>query len=433
MAFAALNAVAYVPTPSVTFYIDPNYRVLNSNMANAEIDFGDGNGFVPLPQDSITVIYPNFGAYTLILRINDGCNGSECLTASTKVIIVQAFPPSETIVLPQTVNSCVVPIPEGIGEGLAHVYLRKDSMQQIIDLHKPLIIVEGFESKPGATVTNDFCNYYGCGNLNWATLSSGTFGLEGTPMDSIKQFIDSLRYDGYDVIVLDLKTNRASVEKNGNLLINLIQYVNNRLQNNGSQEELIVMGASMGGLIARYGVRKMEIVECCHNTRLFATFSSPHKGANIPPGLQQFLYHLGHGQNPLGKGDDAKKTYDMVLNSPVARQMLVYHRDGTAAIERANFQSMLDSIGLPQECRIVALTNGSETALGQNEKGVFLQPNGKLLSTDISALAPGFIPDIVMPVLEIGRIINGNFNSGNFSMVYSEAYALKKALQHIQF
>ena len=426
LAFSTFNAVAYVPTPTVQFYINP--LGLPTNMPNVllEVDFGDGNGFLPMPADSITIAYPAFGDYTLTLRINDTCSGFECKTATTMLKVVQAFPPAYSIALPQQVNSCTIPMPEGIGEGFGHVYFRFDSLNPVTKIMKPVIIVEGFETKPNFSPTIDPCDYFGCGELNWATLSSGVFGNEKTPLDSIKYFIDSLRYAGFDVVFVDFKTNRTVIQQNGNLVINLIQYINQQLVDNGSDEEIVVLGASMGGLIARYAVRKMEMEQCCHNAKLFLTFSSPHRGANIPLGLQEFLFHLGNGLNPLGLGEGAKKSYDYILNSPVARQMLIYHRDASASVERLAFQTMLDSMGQPQECRIVALTNGSETALGQNNNGIFLQEGDPLLEIKLKTIVPVVVPDfLVTPVLQTGSLVSQNFNNGNFTLLYAKAKALR--------
>ena len=48
------------------------------------------------------------------------------------------------------------------------------------------------------------------------------------------------------------------IERNAFLLVKLIQSVNDSLRNNGSNEKLVLVGPSMGGLISRYALAYME-------------------------------------------------------------------------------------------------------------------------------------------------------------------------------
>src|SRR5690606_23245346 len=112
---------------------------------------------------------------------------------------------------------------------------------------------------------------------------------------------------------------------NAMVLIKLIQEVNAELATNGSNEKIVIIGPSMGGQIARYALAYMEkrqalgVADMDHNTRLYISFDSPHRGANIPISAQQALYHLGNYANQQA----ARETYKKQIRSYAARQLLI--------------------------------------------------------------------------------------------------------------
>lgn len=75
------------------------------------------------------------------------------------------------------------------------------------------------------------------------------------------------------------------IERNGLVLVNLLQAINPQLP---VGNDCIVMGVSMGGLVSLYGLRFM-INALNHNTGLWFSFDSPHRGANIPISIQYAL------------------------------------------------------------------------------------------------------------------------------------------------
>lgn len=444
LALGALHYQAYATgaNPSIDIAIPPIFSMPLAGKSY-EVDFDDGQGFRPWPNAAmVQVNYTSYGEKTITLRTPNTGVGSDTLPylvtkSGIKITELKQGEPDERISLPnQFADVCPLSYADyGIGKGVGFVKYRKNAGSNP-KLHKPVIIVEGLETANTRTPVLDNGDYYGFGDLNWRAFSSGDFGTVAPQLSEFPYFMDSLRNAGYDVIVLDLLTNRAPIQQNGNLLINLIQYVNNQLDTSQSDEEIVLIGASMGGLIARWGTRKMEMEGCCHNIRLFTTFSTPHQGANIPIGLQEFLYAMGHGQNILGNGDNAKKLYDNALNSPVARQMLVYHRENSASAERAAFVAQLDSMGFPEDCRLAALTNGSGTGRGQqanNEAmtGRFLTGGDAMLTIHEKIWAPVSLPDNligagIIDILNIVDVMQGQ--SGNdWTMVNAEAYAVSSS------
>ncbi|NBT89009.1 MAG: T9SS C-terminal target domain-containing protein, partial [Flavobacteriaceae bacterium] len=171
--------------------------------------------------------------------------------------------------------------------------------------------------------------------------------------------------DGYEI-----SGGGDFIQRNAMVLVALIQEINAQKQGN---EELVVLGPSMGGLIGRYALAYMEQEGLPHETRLYLSFDSPHRGANIPISLQYLInYFAVVGGDPM-----AQATVDFVLNSTAAKQMLVDHLSGHllagsdleqdpnlllpagAPNFRDEFQQELDALGFPQDVRNVTMINGA--------------------------------------------------------------------------
>ena len=201
---------------------------------------------------------------------------------------------------------------------------------------------------------------------------------------------DILRSEGYDIVILnapqyttdgkDIDGGGDYIQRNGLVLAALIEEINTQKVGDA---ELVILGPSMGGLIARYGLAYMEANSIPHETRLYISFDSPHRGANIPISLQYLINYFAQ-QN----GDPtALALVDGVLNSPAAKEMLIDHysahllngstfeQDPTKLLPagaenfRDAFQTELDALGFPQEVRNVTMINGNGDAIGTGVPG----------------------------------------------------------------
>jgi len=240
------------------------------------------------------------------------------------------------------------------GQGEYEIFL--DNVDGVLD--RPVILLDGFDPGDGR----------GIGAL-YASLSYGGQNLA-----------DELRNLGFDIVVLNAPNYVTDgyeiggggdfIQRNAMVLIALIQELNTQKQ---GEEELVVLGPSMGGLIARYALAYMEQEGLPHETRLYLSFDSPHRGANIPIALQYLInYFAVVGGDPL-----AQATVDFVLYSTAAKQMLVDHLSGHllagsdleqdpnlllpagAPNFRDEFQQELDALGFPQNVRNVTMINGA--------------------------------------------------------------------------
>lgn len=120
-------------------------------------------------------------------------------------------------------------------------------------------------------------------------------------------------------------------------LVKLIQDVNTELARNGSAEQLLVVGPSMGGLISRYALTYMEkkqrenpgVAAWNLRTKLWISFDAPHLGANIPVGDQYFIKFYASANEGAEEGRQK-------LDSPAAQQMLVHHYSTDSQLPQAH-------------------------------------------------------------------------------------------------
>lgn len=98
---------------------------------------------------------------------------------------------------------------------------------------------------------------------------------------------------GYDILYIKEKPGHNSLEQVGTELMVLVDSVNRIKKHNYPNEdwETIVMGYSMGGQVARYGLLKaekehMETRRVHPHVRQYIAFDSPHLGVNIPLATQ---------------------------------------------------------------------------------------------------------------------------------------------------
>ncbi|MEZ4685989.1 MAG: hypothetical protein R3B47_07940 [Bacteroidia bacterium] len=229
----------------------------------------------------------------------------------------------------------------------ARIYVRYGNGNQTNTLQKPFVLVEGFDLD-----LNPYDDKFGF--LEWSTFVAGlSFDENGKStrqnLADLKALADSLYDNGYDAIMVDFKDGAGDMFKNGNALVKIIQWIN---YTKTTDEQLIVMGASMGGLLSRYALLKMELMECDHCTKLYGTFDSPHKGANVPLSLQYAVdFYRSRGIA------DAEAGYQ-ALGKPAAQQMLIHNIYPGSASYRSQWQNWLDNHGHPTTPKKIAITNG---------------------------------------------------------------------------
>ena len=360
---------------------------------NIQADFSDGKGLRPFSVDSLIPIdYVADGRYDWIFKIDR--NGRMPLKIKVPILINNA----------QSVSATNVVIPNGQHTAVLRISHAPGHNKKIM---KPLIIAEGFdagsilspEKMGGDTTLINFMNSI----VNAESLGLSEL-LRGTAQE-------------YDIIYVDWENGIGDIRQNAVTLEKVIEWVNGQKQVNGSTEPNVLLGQSMGGLISRYTLVKMEQKNKTHDVRLFVAHDSPFQGANTPVSAQMLSRHLlkvylsnpvattimeilipfvqGYGQ--LISSDFLQEyvtPYEAltIQDTPAALQMTKYHikRDYSVSISvQTAFQAEMDALGYPQQSRNIAISNGNLCGLNNGYDGgesLFLLDetgSGKNVLTDI--------------------------------------------------
>jgi hypothetical protein len=293
-------------------------------------DFDDGRGWRRLQFDRTTLVhYAQLGRHTLRLaaRYADGAERFARFELDVRALVAPA--PDDTLQVTASVPYLGEP-----GTGEAYVYLADGHAE----VTQPVVVIEGFDIDD---------------SLNWDELYA---------LLNQESLLEDLRADGYDAVVLNFDVATTYLQRNGYLVATLLQQVRSTID---PATDIVLVGASMGGLLSRYALTYLESQAVDVGVSTFLSFDAPQNGANIPLGIQ---YWLDFFQD---QSDDAQYLLSR-LDSPGARQMLLVHHTsppssvGEADPLRTAFVSELAALGdWPSLPRKVAVANGSGTMLGQ--------------------------------------------------------------------
>jgi hypothetical protein len=341
---------------SALFCLDSGFYFTNDPAAvtRIEIDFDDGVGFREVGLDCrYEITYDVTGPKVIKARmmLDDGT----VLFAGSRFRVehLQTPSPHDTIGVVAS-----VPYNGDFGMGEAYVYL-SDVHSSLTD---PVIVIEGFD------IDN---------TMNWEELYH-LLNQEG--------LVDTLRGRGYDAVVLNFTDATDYIQRNAFVVTELIGHVNSLI---GTQRDLAIVGASMGGLVGRYALAYMETSGVNHNVRTFISFDSPQTGANIPLGVQYWVKFFS-----IESADAALMLAG--LDTPAARQMLVYHytdppgTTGESDPLRATLVADLVAVGdYPDGLRKVAVANGSGSGLNQG-----FEPGDQLILYEYNSLLVDIVGNV---------------------------------------
>ncbi len=314
----------------VAFMLDSSAFAGDARPARVEADFGDGAGYRSLAWDRrVTARFRTDGAHVVRVRATDANGGVREAAFNFEVRALATPAPNDTIPL-----SGVAPYNGGTATGRAFVYLADGHTQ----LARPALVFEGL----------DLDN-----TTNWDELYA---------LLNQQNLLEDLRARGYDAVVLDFTESTDYIQRNAFVAVDLIHKVQAAIY---QDTDFPLVGASMGGLVARYALAWMEQNNDPHRVRNFVSFDVPHAGANIPLGIQYWLGFFA--------GNSAEAAHLLSrLDQPAARQMLLYHHTtppgatGQADPLRPAFVGELAGLGnYPVQPRLVALANGSGAGVNQ--------------------------------------------------------------------
>lgn len=211
-----------------------------------------------------------------------------------------------------------------------------------IAFENPVLVVEGFDLE---------------NNMDWDALYN---------LVNKQRLAETLQDFGRDLFVLDFDDATADIFGNSAAAMDAIRVIN--LLRNNASGKFTVIGASMGGLVSRLALINFEQNPSLyghHQVDTWISFDSPHQGANIPLGLQEFLYFFEDRNSAFAA---AKELYK-ILGRPAAKQMLLAHVNHHNSLagnpEHVAFQTQLNSTGYPGNCKTIAISNGAGKGLTQ--------------------------------------------------------------------
>lgn len=175
------------------------------------------------------------------------------------------------------------------GHGKAFIWRGKGNAT----ITRPIVLVEGFDP------FNEIDYVYLYNRMN----------AEGLVTDALAA--------GFDLVILDFTRGADYLQRNAFVIVALLQ----KLRTLAPAHQTVLVGASMGGLLARYALAYMASQGLQHNTSHFLSFDAPQRGANIPLGLQHFLSYFSRSS----AAEELRKQIERSLDSPASRQMLTYH------------------------------------------------------------------------------------------------------------
>jgi pimeloyl-ACP methyl ester carboxylesterase len=384
------------------------FNTSEHSIRSVEIDFNDGYDFKPINlNENITVNYSEEGSKLIRFKITLDTDEVIFRNSTIEVSYANADLYSRSSQVITTFSSSITPDLSVYGESTSYpgtgeyeLFLSADNV-----LDKPIFLVDGFDPDDGRSITG----IYELLNFN-----------DG---NSISNLGDLVRDEGFDVVILNFPVYVRTadnavidggadfIERNAMLLVDLINLINSDKVGN---EQNVVIGPSMGGLISRYALNYMENQNMNHDTRLWISFDAPHYGANVPIGFQHQFNFLAFGLDDfwiLGDQnvEELQPIIDGMLKSPAARQMLtdqfeshITNSDGVtfnsalALPQPYYFKSILDSrfanltaSDFPELTRNVSIINGS----GINNRyqnnanpAVGLLPGSQILNADINVM-----------------------------------------------
>lgn len=272
-----------------------------------------------------------------------------------------------------------------------------------LQIQKPLIVVEGYDSGL-LGVENEY------GEVDLQKFINSTY----REISNLPSQINT-----YDIIYINFKKSNDYMQRNAYLVEDIIKWVNSVKQ--GTQQN-VVLGQSMGGVIARYALRDMENQLAStgnqtwnHKTNLYISHDAPHQGANMPLSIQYFARHLidQFVSTPLGDininmsgtgGNVDIGDLETLLNQPGTKQLLNNYVASNFGVNNSvgdSWRTELRNMGYPQQTRNIALSNGSHCANSQN-----FNPNDNLFTFNGGGQTK-LLTDLLLYFIPYGNLISG--------------------------
>lgn len=418
--FAITSSVIMLNKSNVDVVLPATLWHTNASVTEIAIDFGNSTGYKILTNGVVaSTTYIAVGVYTWTYRILIDGQYKYC---RQKVKVTQAdtrlLSRNPACRAPQVINVNATKPYQGVLGSATIQVVRGGACNE---LRNPLIVAEGLDTgllgQGGTIGDSDIQNFFTSVDLS-DSVELENFLINNTAVD-------------YDIIYVNWNNGTDFIQRNAYVLEAVIAWVNEQKVLSGSTTKNVVLGQSMGGLVARYALRDMENNGLNHDTSLYISHDAPHQGANIPLGILNMARHTVNEfiQTPLGNitipvngaGNVGLATIDDLLDAPAVNQMLINNVDtngNRTNTIHTNWQNELRLFGYPQQTRNIALSNASHCASSQglvsNQELVTITGNGgtSVLTSVVLLLFPSIDPLIGVALNDTSASLLG-FLPGN--------------------
>lgn len=278
----------------------------NIGITNVEVDYG--KGYRSIMKSKINAYLCN-GIHTVKIRLTDR-NRNVYFTNTTITIAAKSSSLTRSGVSSYLCSGSY----KGITTS-ADVTVVYSSNNNSGKLKKPFVFVEGFDPR-------DF-NPNGRGSM-YDTLI-------------YNKWYNFINHNDYDFVYVDWREPGEYIQANAYTLIEVLKKIK-EMSDERAQPTLLV-GHSMGGLVARYALKTMENQHIVHGVGTYVSYDSPHLGANVPQSLLYGFYGLRKFLKDKGLIASLAKKYEKFSNllavgermaySTATQQMLVDYVDPT--------------------------------------------------------------------------------------------------------
>lgn len=377
--FIASPLTEYVCIGKTTFVFSDDFLFDNTNnpISYINVNFDDGMGVRRIyPNTSIEVEYHSVSKHIVSIQLVFE-NGLTLASYSS----LYCYSPKSENSHPEETITVIADIPftdysnhTAYGTGSMRIYYANSDRI----LRKPILILDGFDPKNNRKFeTNTEPDEPSFWDLLYYINNGDSIHIGDVLIDNYE----------YDLVLLDFDNGGDYIERNAMVCVKALKIINDRLSSTDRSEQVVLIGPSMGGQIAKYALRYIEQHNTMaetnyghHNSRLWISLDSPHQGANISLGAQVLMYYYGY----VGNFENAIDSWENLLNCPAAKQMLVYQfntmlpptnnfQTCSLTVHQyipnpyfSNFYNEMHAMGYPTSTRNIAITDGSINGFANN-------------------------------------------------------------------
>ncbi|MDR1372484.1 MAG: NVEALA domain-containing protein [Dysgonamonadaceae bacterium] len=393
--FAVAPKSLYFDEPTVRFVFKSNLWYTNSGktIQSRQINFNNESGYITAALNTeVSYTFTTGGVKTIYFKLTY-TDGTSYISRTNIHVKTSAL-----LSPPQITPDMEITIAKNSQHLGGTVQIKFSSYNNTGQIKKPLIVAEGFD--PSSIISS-------MNNINLESFLATSYSDDDFGTINVANLRNNINAEHFDIIYLDYEDGVDDIFRNAQLFRAVIDSVNTWKASDADAN--VVLGVSMGGLVARIALRQMEVAGQDHDTWKYISMDTPHKGANVPVGFQAMLRHIQNTKLDLfylitifdpTNIEVIKQAVDL-LNSKAAQQMLIYSINSNYSFNNSvhdTFQNQYDYLGFPQQCINVAISNGS------NNGSLTFQPNSEILNF-YTSIPFGTWKDAVSVIISLSSLL----------------------------